>query len=422
MAVMEENAPISSSVEPAGSGEDEDPLVMEVLETASTPAPGLGEQVETPAIVKTGLSVTSSEAAREEGLMNSTLSGDDHGGPPTFYIMVKLGSAKDWTKALVDTGSDRTLVSDALAMSQTIPYLLRLRSAGGQLLRVKGKCNGTLWTMSSEGLIHKTALNLVVVNGVAFNIFLGKDWIHDHVKNIDIDDRCLTLKNGAIIPMLQGDSNVGGQRSLAVKESTLVQGYTGQGFTLIPGLRQIHSLMVRRDMSERDDWTIPSMDVELPSHIQAKVDCELSWSDSRELILTTISGSGTPWVVEPDTVVAVEEASQVNRWNGIAFSLLSMLKVPAGVGSAISTIVRSSRPLHRNMQLNLEQVHDEGAQGLYQVFHTGSGGSKAVQQVTVINLTEQELTLSPAGPLMIHVEEWNKAKSSKKTEGDEESK
>ena len=54
---------------------------------------------------------------------------------PTFFVMVQLGSGKKWFRALVDTGSDRTLISDSLPLSQLAPYLMRLRAAGGHELR-----------------------------------------------------------------------------------------------------------------------------------------------------------------------------------------------------------------------------------------------------------------------------------------------
>ena len=89
---------------------------------------------------------------------------------PTFFVMVQLGSSKTWVRALVDTGSDRTLVSDSVPHSLLSPYLMRLRAAGGHELRVKGKCNGTLWTCCKEGVMSKTTHSLIVVNDVTFGL------------------------------------------------------------------------------------------------------------------------------------------------------------------------------------------------------------------------------------------------------------
>ena len=327
---------------------------------------------------------------------------------PTFFVMVQLGSSGKWVRALVDTGSDRTLVSDSVPHSLLSPYLMRLRAAGGHELRVKGKCNGTLWTCCKEGVMSKTTHSLIVVNDVAFGLLLGKDWIGNNVKYIDIQDHCLIMKSGASVPMIQGEPTEKVQRSLAVRVMRPVQGITGLGFTIDSGARQKHFLYVKRDDAEVDAGGIPSMIVVLPSHIQSKVTCEVEWTSARELLLTTTNNSGIPWSVEPGTVVAVEEPSEVNHWNGFSFSLFGALKVPAGKGRGVTAMCRSSRPIHKSMVLNLKQVWIEGAEGTYQVFHTGSHG-KTVQQVLVVNGTDNELELPPGVPLMVHVDKWNDA-------------
>ena len=124
-------------------------------------------------------------------------------------------------------------------------------------------------------------------------------------------------------------------------------------------------------------------------------------------MLTTTNNSGTPWSVEPGTIVAVEEPSTVNHWNGYCFSLFGVLKVPAGVGRGVTALLRSSRAIHKSMPLNLRQIWAEGTEDMYQVFHTGSGSrGKSVQEVTVVNRTDRELELPPGVPLMVHVDEW----------------
>jgi hypothetical protein len=160
------------------------------------------------------------------------------------------------------------------------------------------------------------------------------------------------------------------------------------------------------------------MVVVLSKYIQSMVECEVSWTRSRELKLTTTNTSGIPIEVEAGTVVAVEQVSEVNRWNGLAFSLYSTLVVSAGKGKIANTILRPSKPFHKGMRLSLQQVHKEGEEGKYLVIHT-SAHDKGTQQVIVINQTDQELQLGPEAPLMIHVEEWNKIKP---TEEDHEAK
>jgi len=58
---------------------------------------------------------------------------------------------------------------------------------------------------------------------------------------------------------------------------------------------------------------------------------------------------------------------------------------------------------------------DEESAGSYLIHHTANLGGglkqKSSQQVTVVNLTAQELVLMPGVPLMIHVDDEPKAKS-----------
>jgi hypothetical protein len=148
---------------------------------------------------------------------------------------------------------------------------MRLRAAGGHELRVKGKCNGTLWTCCKEGALLKSTHNFVVVNGVTFNVLLGKDWIANNVRYIDVQEHCLVMMNGASVPMVQGESEEHGQQSLAVRLRTPVQAVTGLGFTMDPGELQKHFLYLQRNPMELDEGGIPSMIVVLPSHIQSNV-------------------------------------------------------------------------------------------------------------------------------------------------------
>ena len=342
---------------------------------------------------------------------------EDRGELPTFFIMIKFGSGDKWIKALVDSGSDRTLVGDGVQISQVVPYLLRLRTAGGEELRVRGKCNGTVWTMGTDGRIVRSNSTFVVVQNANFQVLLGKDWIHNNVRSIDIEEHCLNLRNGQVVSMVQGDISSRAQRSFAISESKPLRGITPLGFTILPGTQQNHFLVLERDKTDLNA-SIPSMVVVLSKYIQSMVECEVSWTRSRELKLTTTNTSGIPIEVEAGTVVAVEQVSEVNRWNGLAFSLYSTLVVSAGKGKIANTILRPSKPFHKGMRLSLQQVHKEGEEGKYLVIHTGAH-DKGSQQVIVINQTDQELQLGPEAPLMIHVEEWNKIKP---TEEDHEAK
>jgi hypothetical protein len=258
----------------------------------------------------------------------------------------------------------------------------------------------------------------VVVNGMAFSILLGKDWIGENVKYIDVQEHCLVLKDSSSIPMVQGDSTDKGQRSLAVRVMQSVQATTASGFTMQPGTQQHHLLGVLRDQMELEAPGMPSMIVVLPDHIQAMVSCEVSWSGWGELLLTTTNNSGTPWIVEPGTIVAVEEPSAVNQWNGFCFSLFASLKIPAGIGRGVTTQLRCSRAIHKSMPLNLQQVWTEGCEGTYQVFPIRALG-KSVQEVTVINRTDRELEIPPGIPLMVHVDKWTEDKNQ---DGDKEDK
>jgi len=342
---------------------------------------------------------------------------EDRGELPTFFIMIKFGSDDKWVKALVDSGSDRTLVGGDIPISQVVPYLLRLRTAGGEELRVRGKCNGTVWTMGTDGRIVRSNSVFVVVQNANFQVLLGKDWIHSNVRSIDIEDHCLHLRNGQVVSMVQGDISSRVQRSFAISESKPLRGTTPLGFTILPGAQQNHFLVLERDKNDLNG-SIPSMVVVLSKYIQSMVECHMSWTRSGELKLTTTNTSGIPIEVEAGTVVAVEQVSEVNRWNGLAFSLYSTLIVSAGKGRIANTILRPSKPFHKGMRLSLQQVHKEGEEGKYLVVHTGSQ-EKGTQQVIVINQTDQELQLGPEAPLMIHVEEWNKTKP---TEEDHEAK
>jgi hypothetical protein len=208
--------------------------------------------------------------------------------------------------------------------------------------------------------------------------------------------------------MVQGDISSRVQRSFAISESKPLRGTTPLGFTILPGAQQNHFLVLERDKNDLNG-SIPSMVVVLSKYIQSMVECQVSWTRSGELKLTTTNTSGIPIEVEAGTVVAVEQVSEVNRWNGLAFSLYSTLIVSAGKGRIANTILRPSKPFHKGMRLSLQQVHKEGEEGKYLVVHTGSQ-EKGTQQVIVINQTDQELQLGPEAPLMIHVEDWNRTK------------
>ena len=302
-----------------------------------------------------------------------------------------------------------------LQNSQVSPYLLRLRAAGGEELRVRGKCRGTVWTQGMDGRLLQSSFIFVVVDHANFQVLLGKDWIHSQVRCIDVEGHCLHLRNGQTLPMIQGDVSSRVQRSFAISESIPLRGITRLGFTMLPGLPEVHFLGVERDRNDVEG-SHPSMVVTLSRHIQEKVECTVSWTRAGELKLTTVNNSGFPWEVDAGTLVAVEEVSAVNNWHGFAFTLFSPLIIPGGVGRAVTTLLRCSRPIHRNMKLSLQQVGNEGSEGQYQVFHLGAQGQ--CQEVTVVNQTEKELVLGPETPIMIHVDEWNKPKPGKEAQED----
>jgi hypothetical protein len=339
---------------------------------------------------------------------------EERGEVPTFHIMVRIGSSSEWIKALVDTGSDRTLISDSVRVGQVSPYLLRLRSAGGEEMRVRGKCKGTIWAMDRDGHQFSSKTVWIVVQHATFGVLLGKDWIKANVHLIDISEHCLWLKCGRAVVMVQGDPTTRPLSSYAVTESKPVHATTGLGFAIRPWEKQEFILNPKRDNHDVGR-SIPSMTVILPQFIQLRVDCELHWTSSGELRLSTINNSGMTHEVEPGTVVAVEDVSAANQWNGFAFSLFDHLRIPPGPGTAVVTVLKSSRPVHYKMRLSLQQVMDEESAGSYLIHHTGNLGGglkqKSSQQVTVVNLTAQELVLMPGVPLMIHVDDEPKAKS-----------
>jgi hypothetical protein len=200
-------------------------------------------------------------------------------------------------------------------------------------------------------------------------------------------------------------------------ESKPLRVITPLGLTILPGAQQNHFLVLERDKNDVQA-SIPSMMVVLSKYIQTVVECQVSWTRVVELKLTTTNRSGLPIDVEAGTVVAVEQVSVVNRWNGLAFSLYCTLIVSAGKGKIATTILRPLKPFHRGMRLSLQQVHKAGEEGKYLVIHTVAH-DKGTQQVTVINQTDQELQLVSEAPLMIYVEEWNQLKT---TEEDHEAK
>ncbi len=124
--------------------------------------------------------------------------------------MIKFGSNNKWVKVFVDSGSDRTLVGGNIPISQVVPYLLRLRTAGGEELRVRGKCNGRVWTISTDGrLVVRSNSVFLVVQDANFQVLLGKDWIHSNIRSIDIEKHCLHLRSGHVVSMVQGTFRVG---------------------------------------------------------------------------------------------------------------------------------------------------------------------------------------------------------------------
>jgi hypothetical protein len=140
----------------------------------------------------------------------SPLNPEDRGEVPTFFIMIKFVSDNKWVKALVDSGSDHTLVGGNIPTSQVVPYVLFLRTAGGEELRVRGKCNGTVWTISTDGrIVVRSNSVFVVVQDANFQVLLGKDWIHSKIRSIDIEEHCLHSRSGQVVSMVQRTFRVG---------------------------------------------------------------------------------------------------------------------------------------------------------------------------------------------------------------------